>query len=111
MLGHPLPIFPKIRDGPQWAQNAEAIKRPPVAAIEETEEDPSRCQIMRYDTLVLEQGMTNREYLKRLLEVVRSNHGEDAFSTRTVKQQIASMEREPKSAEAMFLSWLRARTF
>jgi hypothetical protein len=87
--------LPKMsRDGPQWAQNAEAIKRPPAAAIEELKRIPAVAysQIIRYDTLALEQGMTNREYLKRLLEVARSNHGEDAFSMRTLKQQIASME-------------------
>jgi hypothetical protein len=52
---------------------------------------------------LLNATMTNLEYTKRILEVARRNHCEDGFSTRMLKQQIASMEREPKSAEAMFL--------
>ena len=53
--------------------------------------------------------MTTRQLLKELLEVARSNYGEDEFSTRMLKQQIASMEREPRSAEGSFMTapWAR----
>jgi hypothetical protein len=44
------------------------------------------------------------DYLRERLAAVRSRHGEDAFSTRMLRQQIAALEREPESAAVFFMT-------
>ena len=53
--------------------------------------------------------MTNVEYIQRLLDDARLRHGEDAYSTRILKEQLRSMKDQPQSAAAMFLVGSRAR--
>ena len=42
--------------------------------------------------------MTQMDFLRAQLRDAISRHGQDAFSTRMLKQQLAALEREPKSA-------------
>jgi hypothetical protein len=54
--------------------------------------------------------MTTVEYLQGLLERARREHGEDAFSTQHLREQIASLKRRRnQSTESMFLIGSKAR--